>query len=318
MSSMGIATTGVVARRQPGHDDLVSRAREGWRTSNKWGYLFILPPILEFLVFSVWMVFSTVSISLQAWSPIGPTGWVGLRNFGAVLSDENFWKSMQITAEYTVVTVSGGIVIALVISEIIVRLAPKGQTFFKSAFYLPGVVSSVVISIIWVWLYQPWYGFLNYFLSLISVGPVQWLTSPESALLSLMIVSLASGHGGSIVFLTAAMGGVPGTLYEAARIDGAGEWTRFMRITLPLLKPTMLYLLVTGLIGSFQVFTSIYVMTPEGGPLKSTRTMGFMIYETAFLRTRFDLAATQALLLLVVLLTFSLMLFRSMQSDVEY
>jgi multiple sugar transport system permease protein len=312
-----IATDRAIRGREP-PAGLLGHVREGWRTSNKWAYLFILPPLIEFLIFYVWMVFSTVNISVQRWSPIGPTGWVGLRNYETVLGEPAFWDSMRITATYTLVTVSGGIFIALVMSEIIFRFRPKMQTFFKSAFYLPGVVSAVVISLIWIWLYQPWYGLFNYLLSLFDAGPVGWLTTPEWALFSLMLVSLASGHGGQIVFLTAAMGGVPSTLYEAARIDGAGEWTRFFKITLPLLKPTLLYLIVTGIIGSFQVFTSIIVMTPEGGPLKSTRTIGFMIYETAFLRARFDLASTQALLLLVVLLFFSLFVVRSMQTDVEF
>ena len=315
-----MATTGISVTDRParGRGGIVGQLREGWRASNKWAYVFILPPLIEFFVFHVWMVFSTINISLQKWSPIGPAGWVGADNYATVLADPAFWDSMRITATYTLVTVSGGLLIALVMSEIIFRFRPRMQTFFKSAFYLPGVVSAVVISLIWIWLYQPWYGFFNYLLSLFSLGPVGWLTAPEWALFSLMLVSLASGHGGQIVFLTAAMGGVPSTLYEAARIDGAGEWTRFFRITLPLLRPTLLYLIVTGIIGSFQVFTSIIVMTPEGGPLKSTRTIGFMIYESAFLRARFDLASTQALLLLVVLLVFSLFVFRSMQTDVEY
>jgi multiple sugar transport system permease protein len=264
------------------------------------------------------MVINAVSISLQRWTAIGPEGYVGLKNFATVLNDSGFWASMRITFIYTLVTVPGGLLIALIISEFIVRFRPVVQTFFKSAFYLPGVVSSVVIAMIWVWLFQPWYGFINYFLSLADITAIGWLTDPRWALISIMIVSLASANGGSIVFLCAAMGGVPTDLYDAARIDGAGEWERFFRITLPLLKPTLLYLIVIGTISSFQVFTTIYVMTPDGGPLKSTRTIGYLIYESAFLRGRLDLAAAQSLLLLAVLLVCSLLLFRAMRTDVEY
>ncbi|MHB0874706.1 MAG: carbohydrate ABC transporter permease [Anaerolineae bacterium] len=289
-----------------------------WRRSNKWAYLFIAAPMTEFLIFSVYMIFSTLRMSVVRTAYSGPEPFVGLANYQSVLTDSGFWHSLQITLTYTVVTVLGGIFIALTVSELIMRFGTRTQTFFKASYYLPAVVSAVVVSMVWIWLFQQWYGLLNYLLGLVSLGPVPWLSHPDSALRSLMLMSLAGGHGGSIVFITAAMGGVPTTLYDAAKVDGAGEWTRFWRVTLPLLRPTLVYLFIMGVIGSFQVFTTIYLMTPGGGPLQSTQTIGYLIYTTAFVRTNFDLAATQSILLAVVILTFSVIQYRVLSVDIEY
>src|SRR5262249_40356129 len=155
----------------------------------------------------------------------------------------------------------------------------RAQLFFKSAYYLPGVTSAVVLALVWQYMFDPAYGLLNYLLSLAGRPGLQWLADYRTAPPSLIPIALVRGPGAAIIFTTAAMGSIPREAYEAARIDGAGWLTEFRSITLPLLRPTLLYLLVIATIGSFQVFTPVYVMT-KGGPSYATNTLVYQIYDS--------------------------------------
>ncbi|HET6455061.1 MAG TPA: sugar ABC transporter permease, partial [Armatimonadota bacterium] len=199
-------------------------------------------------------------------------------------------------------------------------LRPSGQNFYKGAFYLPGVVSAVVVAMIWLWMFDSAHGLLNYMLPTMTGGvmkPISWLGDAHIALPSLMFMAVAGGGGGAVILYLAAMGGIPATLYEAARIDGANRWTEFWRITLPLLKPTTLYLAIMGTIGSFQVFTSIYMMT-RGGPNYATTTVVYRIYETAFEFLKLGRASAMALILALIIVGVSIVQFKVLGTEVEY
>jgi multiple sugar transport system permease protein len=310
----------VPARRQPASplSALLSKMRYEIKRSNKWAYVFIAPLMLDFLVFTVYMVFRVTTLAFQELY-YGQTEWIGLKHFEYILHDAQFWNAMKNTVIYTIATVPGGIFLALILSEFIYRRSQIVQVFYKSTYYLPSVVSTAVLAIVWTWIYNPFYGILNYLLSLFGAESVNWLRDPKMAMFSVIVMSVISGVGVSVVFLTAAMGSLPTELYDAAKIDGAGEWTRFLRVTVPLLRPTLLYLFVVGFIGNFQVFEQIYIMT-QGGPgfPGATETVGYLIYSLAFNSMNIGLAAAQSIILFVAILLFSVMQFRVFASEVEY
>jgi len=286
--------------------------------SNRWGYLFILPLVADFLIFTVYMVGFAVWLSFQQFSA-GNYTFVGLQNFERILRSPATWNALRNTLVYTGIVVVVGLVIALVLSELIFRRSSKVQIFFKSAFYLPAVVSTIVISLTWYWIFNPFYGILNAIVGLIGIPPQNWLMNPNLALPSIIFMTLVSSGGPAIILLTAAMGGIPNELWDAARIDGASDWTRFWRVTVPLLRPTLLYLFVVGFIGNFQVFEQIYVLT-SGGPgfPGATETIGFLIYDSAFRAMQFGQSAALSLLLFAFILVFSIVQFRVFSSELEY
>lgn len=257
-----------------------------------------------------------LTLSFQQWSIHG-SGWVGWSNYAQVLTDGVFWKSLRITAIYTVLTVALGIALSLVVAFMIEPLSARWQTFFKSAFYLPSVAPIVIVSILWSWIFHPAFGLLNYAIGRLGMAPVLWLADPGIALYSIVLMALTVGQGHVILILSAALGGIPKDYHESARIDGAGVWREIVSVKLPLLKPALLYLLVVNTIASFQVFAPIYLLT-AGGPNGATRTIGFLIYESGFKKFQFGVASAQAVILLLLVMIVAVVQFRSMASDVEY
>lgn len=293
-----------------------SRFARFWRDYG-WAYLFILAPVLLFLVFTLYPVLSALVMSFQKYNIMNST-WVGLDNYERLVKDDTFWKSIRNTLIFTVGTVPVNILITFVLSYFIFQMKSKWQTFFKATLYLPAVASGVTISIVWLAIFDPTdSGLLNRFLSLFGLDPVIWLGQSGTALFSLILMNWLGSHGAGIILYLAAMGGIPKSLYEAADIDHASGWTQFSKITWPLLKPTTLYLLVTGVITSFQVFISVYLMT-QGGPNFATTTIAYLIYETAFKFYEFGLASAQSFVLAVIIIVISVIQFKYFSSDIEY
>jgi len=286
--------------------------------SNKWGYIFILPLLIDFAVFTVYLVVRGVLMSFQALD-FGEFTWVGLQNYINLLKEPRFYNAMKNTIVYTIVVVPGGILLALLVSEMVFRRSTAVQTFFKSAYYLPAVVSTVAWSLVWIFIYQPFYGILNYIIGLVGIAPINWVGNPATAMPAIMFMGIVAGLGASVVFITAAMGGISTEYYDAAKIDGASEWQRLWRVTVPLLRPTLLYLFVVGFIGNFQVFEQIYVMTAGGpGYPGATETVGYLIYSFAFAGFKFGYAAAQSVVLFIVIMIFSVFQFRLFSADVSY
>jgi multiple sugar transport system permease protein len=295
-----------------------TKIRREIRRSNKWGYVFIAPLLIDFLIFTLYMVFRVGTMAFQDIN-FGQITWVGFQHFQEVLKAPQFWNAMKNTTVYTVAVVPGEIFVALVLAEFIFRRSKPVQILYKSAYYIPAVVSTVVLSIVWTWIYQPFSGILNYFVGFAGVSPQNWLGNPNTAMAAVIIMTIVSGIGVPVVFITAAMGSIPTELYDAASIDGASDWVRFWRITVPLLRPTLLYLSVVGFIGTFQVFEQIYIMT-QGGPgfPAATETVGYLIYTSAFTSLNFGKAAAQSIILFFAILIFSIAQFRIFAADVEY
>ncbi|MBI1259329.1 MAG: ABC transporter permease subunit [Chloroflexi bacterium] len=284
---------------------------------NAWIYLVLAPPFALLMIFTIIPILRSFVLSFQKWSLRSVT-WIAWDNYERLLTDTVFHKALLNTAIYTAVVVVVGLMIALLLSELIRPLPSSAQTFFKSAFYLPSVVAAVVIALVWRWIYNAnSYGLLNYVLSFIGQSPVPWLQDANTAFPALMLTSLVGGQGAAIVLIMAAMGGIPIHLYESAWLDGSNRWTEFFYITLPLLRPTILYLVVMNTIASFQVFSGIYLLT-NGGPNNSTTTMAFSIYRTGFVQYDFGYASAQAVILFLIIAVFTVIFFRVLSNDVEY
>ena len=284
---------------------------------NLWIYLVLIPPFALLLTFTLVPILQSFLLSFQEWS-LRSNAWVGLANFARLIEDPVFFKALLNTAIYTFVVVPTGTGIALLLAELIHPQPPAVQTFFKSAFYLPAVVAAVVVALVWRWIYNPNnFGLLNYLLSLINQGPVLWLQDSKLALAALTATSLIGGQGGAVVFLVAAMGGIPIHLYESARLDGSTRIKEFWYITFPLLTPTLLYLFVMGTIGSFQVFTGTYLLT-NGGPNYATTTSVFYIFKTGFQNFEFGYASVQAMILFLIIMACSAFIFRTLSEDYEF
>ncbi|MGH7863111.1 MAG: carbohydrate ABC transporter permease [Candidatus Dormibacteraceae bacterium] len=191
------------------------------------------------------------------------------------------------------------------------------REFFEAAFYLPGVIALVAVSVVWRFIYDYELGLLNFLLSLFRVSPVNWLGDPHVALAAVAAMEVLTGLGGGIIIFVAALGGIPQELYNAAKIDGAVPRQTFRHITLPLLMPAILYVAVVSTIGAFQVFTPIYLLT-FGGPANATTTIGWLIYRQVFYFTDVSLAATTGLMLLLATLIFTIVQFRWFSTVVEF
>ena len=286
------------------------------RQAARWGVAFVAPQTLLFLLFFLAPVAIAFALAFMDVRPNRMT-FVGLRNFQRVLNDPLFGKALVNTGIFTGVVVFFWLAKALLIAYLLDPMNRTLQTFFKSAFYLPAVTSSIIISLVWAWIYHPTFGLLNAFTSMFGAKPVAWLGNTDTALPALMAMQVIMGGGSSIVLLSAALARIPRDLYEVAVIDGAKRPTIFMRVIMPLIRPTLLYLVVTGTVNTFQVFESVYVMT-QGGPQFSTTTVVYRIYQEAFQRFNLGLASAQAIVLFLLTFVMAAIQFRFLCQNVEY
>lgn len=283
---------------------------------DRWAYIFLLPSFIFFGTFFLFPVVWSIVLSFLDYRVWGAS-FAGLDNYKEILTDRIFWISLRNNFFYALGVVPLWLGKALLISALIFPFRKSIQTFFKAAFYLPHVTSSVIISMIWLWIYNPPFGLLNYILSLFGREGIAWLGNTKTALPALIAQTVIMGGGSSIVLISAAMNGIPTHLYEAAELDGASKMVTYLRITLPLLRPTILYLVVMGTISSFQVFTQVYMMT-KGGPQFATTTIVYLIFEKAFLNFQFGPASAMAVVLFAIIFCFALIQFKWLGEEIEY
>lgn len=280
---------------------------------NKVAYLFLLPKLVFFAIFMLIPIIWSLILSFQDVG-IFNSEWVGLKNYIAVFKNEVFMVSLWNTFLYTIVTVPAFVITALLIATLIHPLGKHSQSFFRAAFYLPQVTSMVIIAMVWRWMYNYRFGLFNYIMNFFGIENIDWLGQSATALPSLMIMAILIPPGSGIIIYLAAMNDVNPSLYEAAKIDGANAFQRWIRITVPLLKPTTLYLVILSTISSFQVFTQIIMMT-GGGPGNSTETIVHVIYKTAFRDFNFGGASAQSMILFAIIMVFAIFQYRVLQSD---
>ena len=276
-------------------------------------YLFIAPAVILFAVFVVVPIFVSLFWSFTRYDVLHPPTWVGLENYRRLLfEDPRFWKALTNTVLYVIGVVPTGISISLLLAVGLEELK-RGKQAFKVLYFIPTVTSVVAISVVWKWLFAgEKFGLINYALLQVGIRPVDWLLSPVWALPAIIIMSIWAGLGYNLVLFSAGLATIPQTLYEAARVDGAGWWGRFWHITLPMLKPTLIFVVAMSVIGSFQVFDQVYIMTGGtgegvGGVLDSALTLVAYMYDQGF--QNFNMGYASAIAYLIFGCVFALTLF---------
>lgn len=278
------------------------------RREAAWAYLFIAPQMVGLLAFALLPTVAVVVLSFTQWDLIHPIQWVGLINYRSQFSDPLFWQSLLQTAYFTVVSIPLSMLIALAVALALNRKIAL-RAWYRTAFFMPVVTSTVAVAIVWTWLFDPTYGLINTLLGAIGIAGPAWLSDLTWAMPSIIIVSVWQSFGYSMVIFLAGLQGIPAHLYEAAQVDGAGRWQQFLHITVPLLSPTTFFLIVTGVISSLQVFNQIYVMT-QGGPADVTRVLVYQIYLLAFQLFKFGEASVATIVLFAIILAITLIQFR--------
>ena len=252
------------------------------------GYLYILPWILGFLIFTFGPMLASLYLSFTTYSMLTPPRFFGLENYKRIFSERLFWRSVTNTLYYAGIFVPVSLLASLACA-ILLNQPVRGRAFFRAVYFLPSITPLVASVILWAWIFHPEVGLMNYLLGSIGIDPGPgWLSSSRWSKPALIIISLwGSAGGGNMLILLAGLQGIPEALHEAAELDGANSWQRFWRITLPLLSPAMFFNLVLGMIGALQVFALAYVATtgynvPAGGPATSTLFYMVNLYNYAF------------------------------------
>jgi multiple sugar transport system permease protein len=304
----------VVPAKQPRRPRLGLRARREQRAA----YLFLMPWLVGLLAFWVVPIGASILISGTQWNILGSPTWIGLENYRDMLEDRKFWLSIRITLKYILLSVPLYMVIGLVLS-LLLNLKLRGMNLFRTILFVPSVLSGVAVAVLWVALLNPDVGAVNSVLRSLGIDdPPRWLSSPTWAVPSVVIVGLWGVGGGAIIYL-AGLQNIGAHLYEAALMDGAGPWQRFRYVTLPMLTPTLLFVLLTSLIDAFQVFDIAFVLGGARGAIgESLRFYLINMWNEAFLNGRFGYASALSWVLIMIAAVVILAIFRTSGRWVYY
>ncbi len=267
---------------------------------NSAGMLFVLPALLGTLIFIIIPVISSFGLSFCSWDLLNPIDWIGLKNYTDILSNGLFYKILLNTLVFALSTSILGVIIPLILASIL-NSKIRGSEFFKCAYFLPFITPMVVIGIIWTWIFDPEIGLLNNVLHI----HINWLYDSQFAMPALIIVSVWKLIGYNMIIFLSSMSAISNSMYEAAKIDGANAYQTFMNVTMPLLSPTIFFVIIITAISSFQVFDLIYLMT-EGGPFDSTNVLVYDIYKNAFEYFNVGKASAIAYILFLIILVLTL------------
>jgi multiple sugar transport system permease protein len=298
----------VQAIHQMHSDSMLRRTRHApmgvlAKRRERWFYLLVSPWLIGFLLFQALPLLGALLLSVTEWPLPQPPAFVGLDHFQAMAADHLFGRTLFNTAYYALGTVPAGLLLGLILA-LLVNRRRWGMRFFRTIFFVPAVISGVATILLWGWIFNPRYGLVNAALALVGVRGPGWLQDEAWAMPALILMSLWTVGTNMVVFV-AALQGIPRDLYEAAELDGAGEWPRLRHVTWPLISPVTFFLLIVNLVAAFQVFTPTYVLT-RGGPNNATLTLPLYIYLNAFAWGRLGYASALAMVLFlsVLLLTF--------------
>jgi multiple sugar transport system permease protein len=280
------------------------------------GLLFTSPFSIGFLGLTVYPLLASLYYSFTNYAILKAPRWVGLQNYVRLFTgDDLFWKSLWNTVYYTLMSVPAGLLVAFVLA-LALNVKVRGMSIYRTIYFLPTLVPSVALAILWVWLFNPQYGVLNSALDLLGLPPLGWISDPKTAMPSLVLMSLWV-VGGTVVIFLAGLQDVPVQLYEAAEIDGAGVLQKVWFVTIPMMTPVILFNLLTGIIGSLQTFTQAYIMT-NGGPANATLFYVLHLYRSGFQYVQMGYASALAWILFIVTLGIALAVLRTSRGWVYY
>lgn len=267
-------------------------------------FAFAVPALAALIIFIYYPLLDSFYLSFTDWNMTRPVkNWIGTENYEWLLNSDTFYKVLGITFTYTILDVVLTLGIGLGLA-LLFNVVSKSFDFMRAVIFMPHYISMVVVSMVFLWIFNSQYGLINQVLNLLGFDSVDWLLNPRTALWVLIVVSVWKGVGFVMIIFIAGLRGIPVEYYEASSIDGASKWVQFRKITLPLLSPITLFLVITNFISSMQVFQSVDVMT-NGGPLEATKVMVFWIYTMAFSDFRIGRASALVIIFftIIVLLT---------------
>lgn len=295
------------------------------RRQTCWAFIFLAPTLFLFVLLVIYPFIDAFNLSLQEWTLFRKGGYIGWENYRTMFQDELVGKSLVNTLYWTVGVVPGILVFSMALALIlnIPRLKAKGV--FRTVYFVPVITNMVAASFVWRWLFEPTFGVVNYFLSRLGLPEPGWLASTNWALPAMIIVGIWKQIGFAMVILLAGLQTIPRGIREAAVIDGTNKWQMFRRVTLPLLNPTVVFIVVMLVINAFRVFTIPYVMSAggftwgtPGGPLNSTRVFVIHIYDLAFRQFDLGYASANAFVLLVLIMAVTIVQMKVLERPFEY
>ncbi len=273
---------------------------EIWK--GRWGYLFITPGYLAFIAFMLIPLLFAISLSFtNSTFNLSARTYVGFDQYTRLFKDPIFFKALVNTIKYVLVVVPTTVIISLLVAFLIRPLGMKPQSFFRGAFYLPGVAGGVILSIVWLWIFNPTYGLLNYLLGLVGAKPVLWLADSHYSLWAVCVVVLTFTLGQPIILFLAGLAGISQDITDAAVVDGANGLQLRWYVILPMLEPVLLFVVATQTIGVFQIWETIFMLT-QGGPSNSSTSLVFLIYQTAFIAGKYGKASAIGVILLIIVM----------------
>ncbi|MBU1295093.1 MAG: sugar ABC transporter permease [Gammaproteobacteria bacterium] len=285
--------------------------------SSLFGYVFIFPALIGFLLFYAWPAGRAVGISLTDWNLLSEPYYVGLDNYAEMLEDDQFWNGIKLSAYYVLLNIPLQIMLGLFLAVAMDRLTKS--LFVKAAILLPYLLSNVLVALVWLWMLDPILGIVNSLVSNIGLTPQAYLGDPDQALISVAAINIWRHMGLCAMLFLAGLQTIPKYLYESASLEGVTEFQMFRKITLPLLRPVMVFVLVTSVTGSFQIFDTIAVTT-AGGPLDSTRVIVYYIVQNAFSFYKMGYASAMSVTLCMIMLAYTLLqmhIMRASESDLN-
>jgi multiple sugar transport system permease protein len=285
-----------------------STLRTQERYEERLAWLFVLPVVLGIGIFQVYPTLFSLYASLTRWNLLTPPHWVGLRNYGELFTtDRFFFQTMRNTGTYTLGVVVPAMILALFFA-ILLNQEIQGKYIYRAIYFIPVIAPAVAVALLWGWLYEPNFGIINSALRAVGIAGPAWLGSTKWAMTAVIIESIWAGLGFNIVIFLAGLQGISREYYEAAAMDGAGFFRQFYSITLPLLSPVTFFILVTGVIGTFQDFTVPFIMT-GGGPAGATQLVVMYLYGLAFRLQNMGTASAVAYVVFLVIVTLTVLNF---------
>lgn len=285
-----------------------------------WGMALVAPNIIGLSFFFGIPVLMAFATSLQEWNALTPPINIGFANFERLVRDPDFWQALGNTLKLLILVVPTGILLAMGLA-ILLNQKLRGRGFIRTLYFLPVVTSTVAASIVWTWIFQPRYGLVGNLFAAFGGRDTGWLTRPDLVLIPIAVVTIWQRLGFDMVLFLAGLQSIPRILYEAATIDGANRWQRFLHITIPMLSPTSFLVTVLSVINGFQIFDQVYVMTSRttrGGVGGSATTLTYFLYDQGFIGSQFGYASAIALVLFVITLVFTVVQFTLQRRLVYY
>ena len=286
------------------------------RGEHVWLWVLLAQTLIELLVGTLGPVLAAIGISFANWDVITPPTFAGLENYRRLLKDPTFSKALINTIYYVGLMVPISTVLSLGLA-LIMNQKLRAITWYRTAYFLPVVSSTVAVALVWSWIYSKDFGLLNYVLRSLGMDPIAWLSSTRWAMPAIIMMGVCGILGEGMIIFLAGLQSISQSYYEAAEVDGASGWQKLRRITLPLITPSLFFFFIITMINAFQTFEQIYIMT-RGGPVNSTTTIVYYIYRNAFRNFKMGYASSQAIILFLIIMALTLIYWRTQKKWVVY